>query len=70
MDICEKLDAMIVRTVKYDLTHHEAAQEIRRLRAALAKYGMHAVLCDYHESFSEAPCDCGFSEAMTHETKA
>ena len=70
MDICEKLDSMIVRTVKDDLTHHEAAQEIRRLRAALKEYGRHDVLCDYHESFGEAPCDCGFDEAMKHETKA
>jgi hypothetical protein len=32
MDICDKLESMITRTVSDDMTHHEAAQIIRSLR--------------------------------------
>lgn len=37
MNIADKLEAMITRTVSDDMLHHEAATEIRRLRAELAE---------------------------------
>lgn len=45
-DLPERLEAEIVRTVSLDLLHQEAANEIRRLRAALAAQALPAGLAE------------------------
>ena len=68
VDHATEIDANFIALARTALP--QAIAEIRRLRAALRKYGEHQEDCtadqieDEHDNFVTNPCTCGFSEAV------